>query len=455
MAMLMDTARTVDAFRGLTYSLGRYGGDRLPDRVRTREDDERHPGRLADVTELVCPPYDVIGEEQRAALLERDTRNAIRLEFSAAPDPYAAAAAALEAWTAEGTLERGIHPSVYYYSHAIPSTPSDPVVNGVVVRVLLEPWGRRVRPHERTMHGPKKDRLALLRATRTQLSPILAVYFDRSERYRHVMSRPWTDEWRARDDDGLLHQLAAVEPDERLLGYLGKQTLFIADGHHRYETALAYRDEVRALPEHAGAPEGSLAADWVMAVLVNAELEELEIRPTHRLLRGLDQASVDALAEGAAERWEIERVAPEGVAPRLAELESDERAVVGLVVPNAGGFVLVGRPDALDERMQRERASTAVRRLDLAVLHAAIFRDLLGFDVSAEAAGERILYTKDAAEAVARASRGDVQAAFLVRPTRIDQLAAVAGAGDVMPQKSTYFYPKLLTGMVFNSLKKD
>ena len=453
MAMLMDTPRTVSAFRGLTYSLDRYGADRVPPRVRAPDDEARHPGRVADVSDLVCPPYDVIGEEQRAALLDRDTRNAVRVELSAAPDPYAAAAAALEAWRSDGTLQLGARPSVYYYAHATASSPSQPVVQGVAVRVLLEPWGRRVRPHERTMHGPKKDRLALLRATRTQLSPILAVYFDRSERYRHVMSRPWTDEWRARDDDGLLHQLAAVDPDERLLRYLARQELFVADGHHRYETALAYRDEVRAMPEHRAAPGGTLAADWVMAVLVNAELEELEIRPTHRLVRGVEARLVDALVDRAQDRWDIERLPCDAVASRVAELAADERPVVGLVVPERGALVLIGRPDAIEERMRAERTSTPVRRLDLAVLHAAIFRDLLEIDVSAEAAGERILYTKDAAEAVDRASRGDVQAAFLVRPTRIDQLAAVARAGDVMPQKSTYFYPKLLTGMVFNPME--
>ena len=450
----MVTSGTVSAFRGLTYSSDRYSGATIPARVRLVDEADRHPGRLVDVTDVVCPPYDVIAEPQRTELLERDHRNAVRLEWSAAPDPYAAAAGALEAWRADGTLELAPSPSVYYYSHAVASSPDDPTVQGVVVRVLLEPWGKRVRPHERTMPGPKKDRLALLRSTATQLSPILAVYFDRSERYRHVMARPWSTEWRARDGDGLLHQLAAVEPDERLLKYLARQQLFIADGHHRYETALAYRDEVRSKPEHRFAPDGSLAADWVMAVLVNAELEELEIRATHRMLRGVDGDRLTALTERAAERWEVEAMAAEHVASRLAELAGDERPVIGLVEPEGRASVLIGRADELADRMRLERTSTAVRRLDLAVLHAAIFRDLLEIDVSAEAAGDRILYTKSAAEAVERASEGDVQAAFLVRPTRIDQLAAVARAGDVMPQKSTYFYPKLLTGMVFNPLEE-
>ena len=151
------------------------------------------------------PPFDIISPEQRRALLERDPSNAVRLELSAEPDPHAAAAATLDAWLADGTLERRLEPAVYYYSHARREAPDDPSVAGVLARVLLEPFGGGVRAHEHTMAGPKADRLGLLDATHTQLSPILAIYLDGSPRYRNLMSRGWTDEWRARDADGLLH----------------------------------------------------------------------------------------------------------------------------------------------------------------------------------------------------------------------------------------------------------
>ena len=138
----------------------------------------------------------------------------MRLEYSAEPDPYAAAAAALDAWVADGTLERRAEPALYSYRHATASAPDEPTVEGLVVRVMLEPWGGGIRPHEHTMPGPKADRLALLGATRTQLSPILAVYFDASQPAQWLDRAPG-DEWRARDDDGLIHQLRAFEPDER------------------------------------------------------------------------------------------------------------------------------------------------------------------------------------------------------------------------------------------------
>jgi uncharacterized protein (DUF1015 family) len=446
----------VRPFRGTSYALSRFASASIPRRVRIAGEPGTAAGRqIADLTAVVCPPYDVISPEQQAALLARDPHNAVRLELSADADPHAAAAASLAAWTADGTLERTATSWLYYYRHASPGSPDEPTVQGVLARILLEPFGADVRAHEHTFAGPKADRLALLRATATQLSPILAIYFDRSERYGHVMGRPWTDEWRARDDDGLLHTLAAIEPDERLTGFLSRQRLFIADGHHRYETALAYQAEVRAAPQFAGAPPGALAADWVMVVLVNAEREELEIRPTHRLLLEVDSEAVAALALDTDPLWQAIPVVPARLPARLAELRDARQPTFGLLLPGDRGFLLVGDPDAIAERMRRERTGTGVQKLDLAILHTTILGDRLGIDAGAIAAEDRVAYTRDEAEAVAAVARGAAKAAILVRPTKLEQLAAVANAGEVMPHKSTYFYPKLLTGMVFHSLEGE
>jgi uncharacterized protein (DUF1015 family) len=442
----------VAPFRGLHYSLDRFGGPAVPDRVRLADDADAPPIRVADLTDLVCPPYDVIDDDARDELLARDPHNAIRLELSAEADPHAAAAAELAAWTADGTLVRRAEPAVYAYRHASRADPDAPTVEGLVARVLLEPWGDGVRPHEHTMPGPKLDRLALLRATHVQLSPILGVHFDRSERYHHVMSRAWTDEWRARDRDGLLHQLAAIEADERLVNYFGRQTLFVADGHHRYETALAYQAEVRADPSFADAPPGSLGADWIMMQIVNAELTELEILPTHRLLTDVDADALRSIVAGEDPLWQATPVPPDGLATILGE-RADETPVLGLVLEGDDGYLIVGNPDGLADRLRREAMGPEVRALDLAALHVAVLGDRLGIGPDEVAAGTRLAYTRDEADARERVARGEATAAILVRPTRLDQLAAVAAAGDVMPQKSTYFYPKLLTGMVFNPLE--
>ena len=443
----------VSALPGIHYALDRFGTDVVPDRVRVPDDADAPPPRLVDLTDLACPPYDVITRAQQRELLDRHERNAVRLELNPERDPHAAAASTLTAWLADGTLERRADPAAYYYRHATASDPDELSVEGVVVRVLLEPWGGGVRPHEHTMPGPKADRLALLRAAQTQLSPILSIYFDRSERYRHVMSRSWSDEWRARDADGILHQLVAVEPDHRLLGYLGRQTLYVADGHHRYETALAYQADVRSDPRWANAPHGDLAADWIMMMIVNAELTELEIRPTHRLLLDADADALRALAGGDDPLFQAVPVAPAELGSVLEERRFDETPLFGLVLPGDDGYLLVGDPDGLADRLRRERMSSAVRALDLAGLHVAVLGDRLGISEADVAAGTRLAYTRDEADARDRVARGDAAAAILVRPTPLDQLAEVAGAGDVMPQKSTYFYPKLLTGMVFNPLE--
>ena len=443
----------VRPFRGIGYALDRYGADRIPARVRLPEEPAVHPGRVADLTDLVSPPFDVIDLNQRRALLERDPRNAVRLELSAEADPHAAAATALTSWLAEGVLERRAEPALYYYSHARPQAPDDPSVAGVLARVLLEPFGKAVRAHEHTMAGPKADRLGLLHATHTQLSPILAVYLDESSRYANLMSRPWTDEWRARDADGLLHTLAAVEPDDQLQGYLSRQQLYIADGHHRYETALAYQAQVRADPSLREATPGALPSDWVMMVLINAQLEQLEIRATHRLIRGVDEATLQGLISEPGPLFQAVPVHPEELTDRLHQLRHAEEPAFGVFTANDGSYLLIGDVDGVRDRMRREPMSTVVQRLDLSVLHRAVFADRLGLE--AGEAGKRILYTTDPADALARVRSGDAQAAFLVRANRMDELAAVATAGDVMPEKATYFYPKLLTGMVFYPLEDE
>jgi uncharacterized protein (DUF1015 family) len=434
---------TLRPFRGLGYALDRYASPAPPGM------------RIADLSGVVCPPYDVISVAQQAELLARDERNAVRLELSVAPDPHAAAAETLRAWRSDGTLERRAEPSAYYYRYARPDAPDEPAVQGVALRLLLQPFGAGVRAHEHTLAGPKADRLALLRATRTQLSPILAIYFDRSAHHDHLLGLPWTDEWRARDGDGLLHALAAVEPDERLLRHLSRQELYIADGHHRYETALAYQAATRSDSAFADAPPGSLAADWIMVVLVNAEREALDIQATHRLILEADDDALRSLAREPDPAWQAIPVAPADLAGRLAELHEAEQPVFGLVLPGDEGFLLVADTEVADDRMRREPMSEAVRRLDLAILHTAILDDRLGIDPALIATGGALAYTRSAADAIRAVASGEAKAAILVRPTRLEQLAAVASAGDVMPQKSTYFYPKLLTGLVFYPLEDE
>jgi uncharacterized protein (DUF1015 family) len=411
------------------------------------------PDRFADLTDLVCPPYDVISPAQQAELLARHERNAVRLELPPDPDPHESAAATLRAWRADGTLELSPTPAVYSYRHGTAHSPDEASVHGILARVLLEPFGGEVRAHEHTLPGPKADRLAHLRATKTQVSPILAIYFDRSDGSHAEVRRSRADERLARDGEGILHAVTAFEPDDGLLDDLSRQRLFLADGHHRYETALAYQAEVRADPRWTDTPYGAMAADWTMAVLVNAAVEELEILPTHRLVRKADAEALSSLVRDADALWQAIPVAPDQLAQRMQQVDGAGTPAFGLILPDGAGYLLLGDPDAVADRMRREGGSSALRGLDLAVLHVALLGDRLGIDEARITAGEWLAYTRSEAEARAAVARGEAQAAILVRPTRLEQLADVATAGDVMPQKSTYFHPKLLTGFVFNPLE--
>jgi uncharacterized protein (DUF1015 family) len=442
----------VRPLRGLGYALDRFGATEIPARVRRTGEAAAYPGRIADLTDVVSPPYDVISDSQRAALLGRHPRNAVRLELSAEPAPHRAAAEALHAWQEDGTLSVRSKAAFYTYRYEPPDATPGEEVRGILARILLEPFGPAMRAHEHTMPGPKADRLGLLRATRTQLSPILVIYTDDAGRHEGIVERDVFDEWRARDGDGLLHRAGVVEADAGLAAYLSKRKLLIADGHHRYETALAYQAEVRADPVARGAEPGALAADWIMAVLVNAARERLEIRPTHRLIRGADPEALRALVTGADPLFQAVPVAPDALGDRLTDLREAEEAVFGLVLPDGEGWLLIGDVDAAADRMRREPGSPPARRLDLALLHAALLGDRLGISADDVAAGERLAYTRSEADARGRVARGEATAAILVRPTRLEELTAVAAAGDVMPQKSTYFYPKLLTGLVFHPL---
>ena len=327
-------------------------------------------------------------------------------------------------------------------------------MRGILARIRLEPWGPSIRPHEHTMPGPKADRLGLLRATQTQLSPILVLYTDRSDRYDGLIERPVFEEWRARDGDGLLHRAGVIETDAGLAAYLSRRKLVVADGHHRYETALAYQAEVRLRRRSRGAAPGALAADWVMAVLVNA---------AQRAARDPAHPSAPAHggrrpAPGAGRRVPTRCSRPSRSRRRRwatgwPTCGTPRRRSSGWSCPTgkagwSSATWMRRRTDAARARARRRPGGWTSRSSTRPLLG-----DRLGITAADVAAGETLLYTRSEADARGRVARGEAAAAILVRPTRLEELTAVAAAGDVMPQKSTYFYPKLLTGMVFYPLE--
>ncbi len=396
---------------------------------------------MPDISAVLCPPYDVISADERRALAERDPRNAVHVEL---PDGYERARATFERWISDGTLRRDDGPRLYLYEQSWRGADgADHAARGFFSRLKLEDYGPEsgVRPHEHTMSGPKEDRFQLMSAVRANLSPVLFVYDDGVGGAR---ASELVDDLAASAPDlegmgpgGLVNRLWVVDPGwsdaaRELLDLAAAQRVTIADGHHRYETALRYRNEV-----------GGGSSDSVLALMYEASSGGLELWPWHRLLRGIDSSG---LIEKASRFYAVR--ARDSAAALVAAVDAMPFSL-GLWTRDGGAVLTVERDRV--ESLLPTRSSEAVRWLDVSVLSSTL-SPMTGFSSAELSADGRLSYTSDASAAIAAVDRGDADAAVLVRPTPIHDVLAVAAAGDFMPAKSTYFFPKAATGLVFNPL---
>jgi uncharacterized protein (DUF1015 family) len=426
------------------------------------------PEVVSDLAAVVAPPYDVISPARRAELAARDPRNVVALELpvdAGTGDPdekYRQAARVLAAWRTEGVLRKDRQPAVYVYEqeYTVPGSAVRRTQRGFYGRLRLEELGpgAGVLPHERTLSGPKEDRYKLMRATGANVSGVAVLYADPSGTSGRLFAEATETAAVAdvTDDDGVRHRLWMVPeagPTESLAAGLreaaGREAVTIADGHHRYETALRYRDERR----RTSPDESDPAFDFVLALFLETSGGGLLVLPTHRVARAVP--AVDQLVATAASSGLFD-VDPADAATLVAAFgpgaaASGSGGRIGLWTRSGGAF-LVARRAAFAEILPP--GGEALRRLDVTLLAAALER-LCGIDRGATTSGGRIAYTKDAAEAIAwvdgRVDAAD--AAFLLHGTPVDDVRAVAREGDVMPQKSTYFYPKPLSGLVLNPLE--
>ena len=400
-------------------------------------------GALADV---VAPPYDVIDAGQRAALIARSPFNVVAVDLPQGdPDPYAAARELFESWQLQGALVRDGEPALWAHTQDYSGPDGQALTRrGFFCRVRIEEYGPgRVRPHERTHPGPKEDRLRLTRATRANISPIFSLYSDPSHAAWDALAPatqevPWGE---VADSDGTVHRLWRVSEPAAIAAVQAATRdaeLLIADGHHRYETMQAYAQEIGGEGDHR----------YILMCLVALEDPGLTVFPTHRLVRGMDDAHRSALAQALQRDFARTEVPIEQLAP-----------------PAGGGPLQLGYIDDRDERTYRltlkDQAiadavlgghGEAYRRLDTGVLEALLLKSALGLSDEDISHFNGLFYARDTAEAVAMVRSGEYQAAFLMRPTPVAQVRDVAAAGENMPPKSTYFFPKLLTGLLFNPL---
>jgi uncharacterized protein (DUF1015 family) len=392
---------------------------------------------LAAVT---APPYDVIDLAMRASLLARSPLNVVEIDLPVAPeerDPYEHAAETLEAWQLDGVLAADREPAIWALTQEYGTPEGSRLVRrGFLARVRVTEYGPGlVRPHERTQPGPKEDRLRLTRATRHNLSPIFALHpgsvWDGIE--PHLASDPWGE---VTDDEGTVHRVWRItnpEVHDLVTGGLADAELLIADGHHRYETARIYADEIGGDGPHR----------YTLMCLVSLEDPGLTIFGTHRLLAGFD---ADRLQSEIREQFEVEEVPVGEVDPAGI----DGVGVFGFIDSERGLRLRLRGTDAVDAAVPDR--SEAYRRLDAVILEELVLKGALGMSADDIEAKRGLGYAKGVDAAMAAVRGGDYDAGFLLRPTPVSQVREVAAAGETMPPKSTFFFPKLLTGMVFNPL---
>ena len=419
----------------------------------------RYDASKVNLPAVICPPYDVIKGDARDALIERDPHNIVAVELAArygdaaSPQQYAASAALLEQWQSEGILKRD-DSSFYLYEQEfpVPGTAQTVKRRGVLGALTLEEFGKGVQPHEHTLSGPKADRLNLLRATKTNTSPIFGLFADDDAWVSLLLdsvavTKPHAE---ATDAQGIAHRLWQITDDETVNGIVAgfeNESILIADGHHRYETALNYLNEQREQSDHWTGAEG---ANSVMMLCVSMADPGLIVLPTHRLVKNVDPDLVAALPQKLAQYFEVQQLNGGAQAFAGALGSEDGPAKIGLHLVGQS-YLLTLRPHDAQSAMDAEK-SAAYNALDVSVLHHLILDGELGIGADKLAAGGHVAYTIHASEAIEKVENGGAQAAFLLRPTPATQVAQVANAGDKMPQKSTYFYPKLMTGLVLRPL---
>jgi uncharacterized protein (DUF1015 family) len=419
---------------------------------------------LAPLARVVAPPYDVIDAAGREELAARDPHNVVRLILPEGEGDakYANAAKLLEAWRAEKVLVRDDAPAFYRYDQRF-TPPGGGVARtrrGFLALVKLVPFSARVvLPHERTLSGPKEDRLKLFRATRTNLSPGFMLYSDPSR----ALDSPLAHADMIAElttPDGVDHTLAKVGARDAVRAItegIARSSLLIADGHHRYETALRYAGEIDEA--NPGSPVEA-EHKWFMVFLANGDDPELVVFPTHRHVHGLPAFDYRTMIT-RAESLFTSRPLPSG-ADAASILEA--LRVAGLTGPSVAACAPTGEVTLLTLRANAALAShptlgplpEVLRRTDVALLHAGLLEDALGITPEAQAAKTNLWYPQDASAALARL-RGKTadsgQVLFLMNATPVKDVRAVAEAGHVMPQKSTFFYPKVLTGLAIHTLE--
>lgn len=425
----------IQAFRALRYDLSKAG----------------------KIEDLACAPYDIISEEQRLEYLQRNPHNIVRLELPKGEDPYAQAGETLHSWVEEGILKLDMDPGLYIYEMEFLTKVDQGEVKklrSLICRVRLEEFAAGVvLPHEETLSKAKQDRFDLMCATNCNFSQIYSLYQDPEHVTRKRLDNLAVGtEPRYEFSDGLVTHRLWVVNDPAVIAAIQEdfagRKLYIADGHHRYETALNYR---RHLQEQGRYCPG---ADFVMMTLADMSDEGLVVFPTHRLVRGLEGFDSEKLLTSCGEWFALSPAEDLESAQAALDAAYGENRHAFAYFDGAAWQVLTLKDVSVMEDFLPDQ-SGAYRELDVSILHTLILERLLGIDKENMAAQVNLTYTRSAGEAVESVNQGESNCCFLLNSTRVEEICSVATCGEKMPQKSTYFYPKLITGLVMNDLSQN
>ncbi|HOV79015.1 MAG TPA: DUF1015 domain-containing protein [Bacillota bacterium] len=465
-----------------------------------------NPEKVKNLAEIVTPPYDVIDEAGQDFYYKRHPYNIIRLEYGKThPDDneknnrYTRAAAEFSAWLKEGVLIQEPAPALYFYEQEFTFGGERKIRSGFICGVKLEPYEKGiVLPHEETMPKHKADRLELMRACRANFSPVFSLYADREMKVDSTLRaavRGAAPDMSFTDENGETHRVWVITDPGTISAVrqaMADKRIFIADGHHRYETALNYKKEREEQGRAAGeagtfsatasrcaAPDGGTscptgydpAYNYVMMTLVNLYDPGLAVLPTHRLIKNVAGLDKNRLIAKIEENFTVEeyplkpdrsnfqdflrllsergRSCPESGA---ASAVPPHNHVYGLYTGEGRLYLL----SLIDQKNLRQAMppdkSPAWQGLDVSVLHTLIIEKHLGICGELRARAEHITYTREEEGALAAVDGGEYQLAFFVNPTLVEEVTEVAAKGEKMPQKSTFFYPKLVAGLVVNRL---
>jgi len=403
------------------------------------------PSVAGPLQDLIAPPYDVIDPGQRAALVARSPYNVVAIDLPVGYHPYTHAAQTLQHWREAGAVVEDEGPALWVLRQDYTGPDGRSLTRqGFLCRVRVTDYGPGlIRPHERTHPGPKEDRLRLTRATKANLSPIFSLYSDPGQAaWRalepHTAAEPWGE---ATDDEGTVNRLWRVGDEAAIAAVteaLAGVELLIADGHHRYETARAYAEEIGGEGPHR----------YVLMCLVALQDPGLTVFPTHRLVKDTTPEQQEALAAVLRRDFEIER--REDLDP--GESEPPTPLTLGYIDAHFKQPVRLKLKDQAIADAALAGLPEPYRRLDAAVLEALLLKGPLELTDDDISHLHRFGYARTAEQARELVETGAFDLAFVLRPTPVEQVREVAEAGVSMPPKSTYFFPKLPTGLVFNPL---